>query len=62
MLLLRAGVAEAAIGAEMNIASAREIEIVEMAEMVNKLTGNTAGLLVHRQAQVGYQIPSIGEY
>jgi nucleoside-diphosphate-sugar epimerase len=29
----------------MNIASAREIEIVEMAEMVNKLTGNTAGLL-----------------
>jgi nucleoside-diphosphate-sugar epimerase len=43
--LLRAGIAEAAIGAEMNIASAREIEIVEMAEMVNKLTGNTAGLL-----------------
>jgi acetylglutamate kinase len=43
--LLRAGTAEAAIGAEMNIASSREIEIVEMAEMVNKLTGNTAGLL-----------------
>ena len=43
--LLRSGVMEAAIGAEMNIASAREIEIVEMAEMVNRLTGNKAGLL-----------------
>ena len=29
----------------MNIASAREIEIVQMAEMVNELTGNKAGLL-----------------
>ena len=43
--LLRAGIEEKAIGAEMNIASARETEIVEMAEMVNQLTGNTAGLL-----------------
>jgi len=43
--LLRAGVVEEAIGAEMNIASARETEIVQMAEMINKLTGNQAGLL-----------------
>ena len=40
-----AGIAEAAIGAEMNIASATETEIVQMAEMINELTGNTAGLL-----------------
>jgi nucleoside-diphosphate-sugar epimerase len=43
--LLSAGIVEQAIGAEMNIASAREIEIVQMAEMVNELTGNKAGLL-----------------
>ena len=43
--LLRAGIEEKAIGAEMNIASARETAIVEMAEMINELTGNTAGLL-----------------
>jgi len=44
--LLRAGMNEAAIGTEMNIASAREIEIVEMANIVNELTGNKAGLLI----------------
>lgn len=44
--LLRAGITDAAIGAEMNIASAREIEIVEMANVVNELTGNKAGLLI----------------
>ena len=43
--LLRAGISKAAVGAEMNIASAREIEIVQMAEMVNELTDNKAGLL-----------------
>lgn len=43
--LLRAGFYEKAIGQEMNIASGREIEIIEMAEMVNKITGNTAGLV-----------------
>lgn len=42
--LLRAGWNEKAIGMEMNIASGREIEIVEMAKMINKLTGNKAGL------------------
>ncbi|HEY4942150.1 MAG TPA: NAD-dependent epimerase/dehydratase family protein [Rhizomicrobium sp.] len=43
--LLRSGYYESAIGQEMNIASGREIEIIEMAEMVNKVTGNTAGLV-----------------
>jgi nucleoside-diphosphate-sugar epimerase len=43
--LLRAGYFEAAIGQEMNIASGRETEIVEMAEAVNAITGNSAGLV-----------------
>jgi nucleoside-diphosphate-sugar epimerase len=43
--LLRAGYYESAIGEEMNIAAGREIEIVEMAELINKITGNTAGLV-----------------
>ena len=42
--LLRAGWSEEAIGEEMNIASAREIEIVELAETINRLTDNKAGL------------------
>lgn len=42
--LLRAGYFEAAIGEEMNIAAGREIEVLEMAELVNKVTGNTAGI------------------
>jgi len=43
--LLRAGIREEAIGQEMNIASANETEIVEMANTVNELTGNKAGLI-----------------
>ena len=43
--LLRAGIREEAIGQEMNIASEAETEIVEMANTVNELTGNKAGLL-----------------
>ena len=43
--LLRAGIREEAIGEEMNIASAVETEIVEMANTINDLTGNKAGLL-----------------
>ena len=42
--LLWAGIREEAIGQEMNIASAAETEIVEMANTVNDLTGNKAGL------------------
>jgi len=43
--LIRAGVKEGIIGSEMNIASGREIEIVEMAEMINSLVGNSAGMV-----------------
>jgi nucleoside-diphosphate-sugar epimerase len=43
--LIRAGVKEGIIGSEMNIASGREIEIVEMAEMINSLVGNVAGMV-----------------
>ena len=42
--LLRSGWSEKAIGEEMNIASAHEIEIVQLAETINILTDNKAGL------------------
>ncbi len=42
--LLRAGHYDSVIGEEMNIASGVETEIVQMAEMVNALTGNKAGI------------------
>lgn len=42
--LLRAGYFEEAIGQEMNIASGEEINILEMAEKINELTGNKAGI------------------
>ena len=45
--LLLAGYSERAIGEEMNIASGQEMEIMQMAEMVNALTDNKAGC-VHR--------------
>lgn len=43
--LLRAGFYERAVGQEMNIASAVETKIHEMAERVNELTGNKAGYI-----------------
>lgn len=43
--LLRAGYYEQAIGKEMNIASGREINIMRLAERINELTGNKAGIL-----------------
>jgi nucleoside-diphosphate-sugar epimerase len=43
--LMRAGYYERAIGEEMNIAAGREIEIVQLAEMINGITGNNAGIL-----------------
>ena len=43
--LVSSAFSDSAVGAEMNIASAREIEIIEMAKLVNELTGNTAGLI-----------------
>jgi nucleoside-diphosphate-sugar epimerase len=42
--LLRAGFFEGAVGQEMNIASGTETNILEMAERINVLTGNTAGI------------------
>ncbi len=42
--LLRAGIMKEAIGEEFNLASGREVQIKQLAEMVNKLTGNKAGI------------------
>jgi UDP-glucose 4-epimerase len=42
--LLRAGYYERALGQEMNIASGVEVKILEMAEQINELTGNKAGI------------------
>lgn len=43
--LLRAAYFENAIGQEMNIASGREVNILKMAERINELTGNKAGIV-----------------
>lgn len=43
--LLRAGYYEQAIGQEMNIASGSEVNILRMAERINDLTGNKAGII-----------------
>lgn len=43
--LLRAGYYEEAIGKEMNIASGSEVKILEMAELINELTGNKGGIV-----------------
>ncbi len=42
--LLRSGVMDKAIGQEFNLASGREIQIKQLAEIVNELTGNKAGI------------------
>ncbi len=42
--LLRAGFYEEAVGQAFNLASGRETKIIDLAEMVNKLTGNKAGI------------------
>lgn len=43
--LLRAGYFEQAVGQEMNIASGSETNILQMAERINELTGNKAGIV-----------------
>jgi nucleoside-diphosphate-sugar epimerase len=43
--LLRAGYFEQAVGQEMNIASGHEVKILELAERINELTGNKAGIV-----------------
>lgn len=42
--LLRAGCSNKAIGQEMNIASGSEIKIIDLAQRINELVGNKAGL------------------
>ena len=42
--LLRAGIMESTIGKEFNLASGRETRIIDLAHMVNEVTGNTAGI------------------
>ncbi len=42
--LLRAGSHESAIGDEMNLASGKETRIIDLANMVNELTGNKGGI------------------
>ena len=42
--LLRAGFYEKAVGEEMNIASEKEIEILDLANMINELAGNNTPL------------------
>jgi nucleoside-diphosphate-sugar epimerase len=39
------GVVEEAIGEAFNLGSAREHRVIDMANMVNKLTGNEAGIV-----------------
>jgi UDP-glucose 4-epimerase len=49
--LLRAGFAERAIGEEFNLASGRETRIIDLAQAINEITGNSAGVrLVPRRA------------
>ncbi len=42
--LLRGGVMESAVGEEFNLASGRETRIIDLAKMINELTGNKAGI------------------
>jgi len=48
--LLRAGVFESAVGQEFNLASGKEVRIIDLAHMVNEATGNAAGIrFAHRR-------------
>lgn len=49
--LLRAGYYEGAIGQEVNIASGSEVNIRKMAERINELTGNRAGIIRTKRRQ-----------
>ncbi|MDH5713990.1 MAG: NAD-dependent epimerase/dehydratase family protein [Candidatus Aminicenantes bacterium] len=42
--ILRAGYFEEAVGEAINLASGREIKIIDLANLVNKLTGNKSGI------------------
>ena len=45
LALMQAGCSEKAIGEEINIASGNEIEILHLAEIINKLTENKSGII-----------------
>jgi UDP-glucose 4-epimerase len=47
--MMRAGYFEKAIGQEMNLASAAETRIIDLAKMINELTGNKAGILFSKR-------------
>ena len=42
--LLRAGALDAAVGQEFNLASGRETRIIDLANMINEIVGNRAGI------------------
>jgi len=42
--MLRAGSVERAVGEDINLASGQEVKIIELAQLINKLTGNEAGI------------------
>jgi len=42
--LLRAGVMERAVGEEFNLASGKETRVIDLANLINDLTGNEAGI------------------
>lgn len=47
--LLRAGYFQKAVGQEMNLASGVETRIIDLATMINELTGNKAGILFSKR-------------
>ena len=49
--LLRAGALPAAIGQEFNLASGKETRIIDLAEMINEVTGNSAGVRLSQRRQ-----------
>jgi hypothetical protein len=53
MGLLAMGVREEAVGEAINLGSASETKVVEMALMVNRLTGNEAGITYTAAAGLG---------
>jgi UDP-glucose 4-epimerase len=42
--MLRAGYVEQAVGEAINLASGQEVKIIELAQLINELTGNKAGI------------------
>src|SRR5207247_9650892 len=47
--VLRCGYLNSAVGESINLASGRETKIVDLARLVNRLTGNTEGVVFHEK-------------